>query len=99
VVDPVAEKNEPFITELRERLLNAIDPIMHETEFPDADEAECGLVALWALATLGVDVALVMGNTAERAARMLPDVACYAAEVEPARAAERMTRHIGGGQA
>jgi hypothetical protein len=97
--DPVVAKHEEFAVELREKLLDAIDPVMRDTQFPTGDEVECGLIALWALATLGADVALVMGNGVARIDGVVRDVGRYALDIEPARVAERMTRHTGKGEA
>lgn len=99
IEDPVVAKHEAFVDELREKLLAAMDPIMRDAKFPTEDEAECGLLTLWAFATLGADVALVMGNRVTRIDSILREASCYAVEVEPARVAERMTRHTGGAQA
>ena len=99
MVDPVAEKHDAFVEQLRERLLKAIDPVMLDTAFPECNEAERGEIAAWALATLAVDVALIMGNPCDRVLTLLAELERYAGDVEAARMAERMTRHIGGGKA
>jgi len=89
------------IQRLRDALTERLDEIMPSARFPtlgpeqEHNIKESAYMTFWALATLGVDVALLMGVGKDRVIEAIAGhLVEYAEEAAPVRVAERLTRHM-----
>jgi len=86
------------IERLREQLVEAFEPVFRQVdpgadEFGQPDEQHAARLALWAMLTLAVDVAMFLGMSLEETEEVVEQLREYAGAAHPIRVAERLTRH------